>query len=151
MKSIIIFIALLNLAVFSACNQASENKTGTTQLAVKDSVKTNSNVDTSVVAVVPYLLQASAKDFHEHQKPAPLEFRQVHVKVLLGQNTRNYMICGEFLSKDKDNKDVWTSFATIKTSDFEQWLGAQSIGYCNEAKPVDYKEKDLSNLLMQQL
>ena len=57
------------------------------------------------------------------------------------------MICGQFLEQDKQNKDEWTSFATIKTSGYEQWIGNQSLAFCQDSRLVSYKINDLSSAL----
>src|SRR3546814_971194 len=41
-----------------------------------------------------------------------------------------YMLCGEFLPAQEGGNTEWTPFATIKTSDYEQWIGAQAAGFC---------------------
>jgi hypothetical protein len=102
----------------------------------------------SLDSIVNFLLDASAKDFNDHQPPIPVNFRNVIVRNLLGQNGENhYMICGEFLEKEKQSKDEWTTFVTIKTSGYEQWIGRQAIGFCQDAKEISYKISDLSSAL----
>jgi hypothetical protein len=102
----------------------------------------------SLDSVVLFLLDASAKDFHDHQPPVPVGFRHVQLRNLTGSNAENhYMICGQFLAQDKQNKDEWTAFATIKTSGYEQWIGNQSLAYCQDSRSVSYKINDLSSAL----
>ncbi|MFN8207292.1 MAG: hypothetical protein U0T82_07775 [Bacteroidales bacterium] len=84
----------------------------------------------------------SAKDFHEHQPPVPVDFRNVQPKLL---NEKIVLICGEFLAKDEQNKENWVEFATIKTSQYEQWIG--STTYCQNSKVIAYKISDLSSAL----
>jgi hypothetical protein len=102
----------------------------------------------SLDSIVHFLLDSSAKDFHDNQPPTPVSFRNVKVRNLIGPNAENhYMICGQFLAQDKQNKDNWISFATIKTSGYEQWIGTQSLGYCQDSKAITYKINDLSSAL----
>jgi hypothetical protein len=42
-------------------------------------------------------------------------------------------MCGEFLPSQDASNAGWTSFATIKTSDYEQWLGPQAVTFCRQA------------------
>jgi hypothetical protein len=57
-------------------------------------------------SVVLFLLDASAKDFHDHQPPVSVGFRNVQLRNLQGSNAENhYMICGQFLEQDKQNKE----------------------------------------------
>jgi hypothetical protein len=90
----------------------------------------------------------SAKDFHDHQPPIPVNFRNVQVRNLIGPNAENnYMICGQFLALDKQSRDEWTSFATIKTDPYEQWIGSNALTYCQDSKAISYKINDLSSAL----
>jgi hypothetical protein len=81
-------------------------------------------------SVVSFLLSAAASDFRSH-RPHPAQFRDVRVgrlRVTPGQD--RYLLCGQFLPADTTGTAVWTPFATIMTSGYEQWLGTQATGYC---------------------
>jgi hypothetical protein len=58
-----------------------------------------------------------------------------------------YLLCGEFLAAQPGGKPVWTPFATIKTSGYEQWNGGQSVHYCRGQSVIWDKQGDLSSLL----
>ena len=132
-----IFFALLLL--FS-CNNAPNNP---------ESSRVSKSQNASLDSVVRFLLDASAKDFHDHQPPVPVSFRNVELRNLISANAENhYMLCGQFLARDKNE---WTYFATIKTSGYEQWIGNQSLGYCQDAKAISYKISDLSSALKSRL
>lgn len=82
-------------------------------------------------SALEFLLDAAAKDFRDHRPPEPARFRKVRLGyTAAGSGGRQYRLCGEFLPKQASGKADWTPFATIKTSGYEQWLGAQAIAYC---------------------
>lgn len=136
---------LLLTVVLTSCNSSQDKNAAK---AGSDAHALAGTPTTPLDSVVFYLLDVSAKDFHDHQPPVPVSFRNVHLKNLVGQNADDhYMICGQFLSQDKKDKDEWTEFATIKTSGYEQWIGSQSVGFCRDAKDVPYKTNDLSSEL----
>jgi len=133
-----IFITLL-LIMYFRCNNAPVK-------SMRSNVSETKNA--SLDSVVFWLLNASAKDFYDHQPPIPVDFRDVQLRNLIGANEENhYLICGQFLFQDHQNRDKWTDFATIKTSGYEQWIGKQSMGYCQDAKVVSYQINDLSAAL----
>jgi hypothetical protein len=62
-----------------------------------------------------------------------------------------YMLCGQFLSAQEGGTGEWTPFATIKTSPYEQWIGAQAAGLCQSSSIIWDKERDLSSSLQSRL
>ncbi|MEI6088986.1 MAG: hypothetical protein WCR42_00890 [bacterium] len=148
-KEIQLCISLLFFAlVLISCNSTTDKKNVKTSGNSSDSVCVSDTQNTALDSTIHYLLDASAKDFIANQPPLPVSFRNIKVRNLVGQNSENhYMICGQFLARDKQNKEEWSSFATIKTSDYEQWIGTQSVGYCKESKAISYKISDLSSSL----
>jgi hypothetical protein len=42
-------------------------------------------------------------------------------------------------------------FATIKTSGYEQWIGAQAVGFCQRSSVIWDKAGDLSSSLQSRL
>lgn len=94
-----------------------------------------------------YLLASSAADFHAHQPPEAVDFREVKLAHITTPNgSSQAMICGEFLAKDEGAEPVWQAFLIIRTSKYEQWLGAQAQALCNDRKRVGYDGgPDLSN------
>jgi hypothetical protein len=62
-----------------------------------------------------------------------------------------YMLCGQFLPAQEGGKAEWTPFATIKTSGYEQWNGAQAAGFCQRSSVIWDKEGDLSSSLQSRL
>ena len=103
-------------------------------------------------AVAQFLLQAAATDFHTHRPPDPVRFRDVRIgHVMTPNGEESYMLCGEFLPAQEGGKAEWTSFATIKTSGYEQWIGAQAAGFCQRSAVIWDKEGDLSSSLQGRL
>ncbi len=130
----------------ASCNTAPDNNNSSLK-DIPDSIPYDEKQHASLDSIVNYLLNASAQDFHDHLPPVPVNFRNVQVRNLTGPNTENrYLLCGQFLSQEKQSKDEWTSFATIKTSAYEQWIG-NNLSYCQDSKAVSYKINDLSSEL----
>lgn len=148
MHKIQLCISLIVVTIFlTSCNSKTDNKNNSSNDGLESTSLTETQ-NTSLDSIVLFLLDASAKDFHENQPPIPVNFRNVQIRNLIGPNTENhYMICGQFLAQDKRNKDEWTSFATIKTDPYEQWIGSNALTYCQDSKAISYKINDLSSAL----
>ena len=96
-------------------------------------------------AVVQFLLTAAANDFHTHRPPEPVRFRDVRVgHVMSPTGEEQYRLCGQFLPAPQGGKAEWTPFVTIKTSGYEQYIGAQAAGFCQDSSVIWDKEGDLS-------
>jgi hypothetical protein len=55
------------------------------------------------------------------------------------------MLCGQFLPAQEAGTAEWTPFVTIKTSGYEQYIGAQAeAAYCQRPSVIWGKEGDLS-------
>jgi hypothetical protein len=104
-------------------------------------------------AVVQFLLTSAATDFHTHRPPDPVRFRDVrigHVKTPSGE--AQYMLCGQFLPAQGAGNAEWAPFVTIKTSGYEQYIGAQAeASYCQRPSVVWDTEGDLATLLQSRL
>lgn len=106
----------------------------------------------SIDSVVQFLLTAAATDFHTHRPPDPVRFRDVrlgHFMTPSGQE--QYILCGQFLPAREGGKAEWTPFATIKTSGYEQWIGAQAVGFCQGSSVNWDQTGDLSSSLQSRL
>lgn len=110
-------------------------------------------VSPAMEPVVQFLLTAAATDFHTHRPPDPVRFRDVRVgHVMTPGGEEQYMLCGLFLPAQGGGNAEWTPFATIKTSDYEQWIGAQAEGFCQDSSGVIWDEVgDLSPSLQGRL
>jgi hypothetical protein len=104
--------------------------------------------EASMDSVVQFLLTSAANDFHSHRPPDPVRFRNVRLAhVTTPDGKSQYRLCGEFLPAPGGAKAEWTPFATIKTSGYEQWLGAQAANYCQGSSFVWDKVDNLSSAL----
>ena len=117
-------IAAMSLA---ACGGTAVSRGRAPSAAPAAAVAANDAVRDSALE---FLLDAAARDFHDHRPPEPAQFRNVRLGfVATDGGGRQYKLCGEFLPK-QDGKTEWMPFATIKTSGYEQWLGVQAVNYC---------------------
>jgi hypothetical protein len=106
----------------------------------------------SMDSVVQFLLTAAATDFHTHRPPDPARFRDVRLgHRVTPSGKEQYMLCGQFLPAQEAGKAEWTRFATIKTSGYEQWIGAQAAGYCQGPSVTWDEVGDLSSSLQSRL
>ena len=106
----------------------------------------------SIDSVVQFLLTAAATDFHTHRPPDPVRFRDVRIgHIMTPSGEKQYMLCGQFLPAQEGGKAELTPFATIKTSDYEQWIGAQAAGFCQGSTVIWDKVGDLSSSLQSRL
>lgn len=102
--------------------------------------------------VVEFLLTSAATDFHTHRPPDPVGFRDVRLgHVTTDSGEEQYVLCGQFLPAEGGADAEWTPFATIKTSDYEQWIGGQGAGYCEQSPVVWDAVGDLSAPLQSRL
>jgi len=106
----------------------------------------------SLDSAVQFLLTAAATDFHTHRPPDPVRFRDVRIgHVMTPGGEEQYMLCGQFLPAQEGGKAEWTPFATVKTSGYEQWIGAQAAGFCQGSSVIWDKVGDLSVSLQSRL
>ena len=92
----------------------------------------------SIDPVVQFLLTAAATDFHTHRPPDPVRFRDVRIgHVVTPSGKEQYMLCGQFLPVQEGGNAEWTPFATIKTSGYEQWIGAQATRFCQGSSVIE--------------
>jgi len=103
-------------------------------------------------SVVEFLLTSAATDFHTHRPPDPVRFRDVRLGHVPTSDGRvQYLLCGEFLPAEGGDDAKWTPFATIQTSGYEQWLGAQATGFCRDSSITWDGVADLSASLRRRL
>ena len=92
----------------------------------------------SIDSVVQFLLTAAATDFRTHRPPDPLRFRDVRIgHVVSPSGNEQYILCGQFLPVQEGGNAEWTPFATIKTSGYEQWIGAQATRSCQGSSVIE--------------
>ena len=145
MQKILISISIIIFTLFlTSCNSGSKNNIHSSK-GRSDSISLAETQNASQDSIIHFLLDAAAKDFHDHQPPVPLGFRNVQFKYLTKPNEENiYIICGQFLNQDSQNKEEWIHFATIKTDPYEQWMGSNALTYCQDSKEITYTKIDLS-------
>ncbi|MBI4502857.1 MAG: hypothetical protein HY700_17055 [Gemmatimonadetes bacterium] len=106
----------------------------------------------SVDSVAQYLIATAAADFYAHRPPDPVRFRDVRIgHVMAPGGKEQYLLCGQFLPAQQGGKAEWTPFATIKTSGYEQWIGAQAVGFCQSSALKWDQVGDLSSSLQSRL
>ena len=103
--------------------------------------------------VVNFLLTSAATDFHTHRPPDPTRFRNVHIgHATAASGETTYLMCGEFLPMENSGAAEWTSFVTIQTSHYEQYIGTHAgAGYCDDSRVTWSREGDVSALLQDRL
>lgn len=84
-------------------------------------------------AIVDFLIVTAAKDFTLAGAPAPTHVRTARLgRLHKNDGTDIFFLCGSVMPAGKHGTANWLPFATIKTSDYEQWLGAQAKGFCEQ-------------------
>ena len=137
MRYLAVLFTTLGLA---ACSRASVTRS--------ESQAVSSTID----SVGRFLLTAAATDFHTHRPPDPVRFRDVRIgQVMTPSGEEQYILCGQFLPAQEGGKAEWTPFATIKTSAYEQWIGAQAASFCQGSSVIWDKVGDLSSSLQRRL
>ena len=102
--------------------------------------------------IVDYLVEAAAKDFHEHPPGPGLKLREVLVGHLTDEaDLRHYRLCGEFQVTKDGVPEAWRHFATLKTSAYEQWIGGDSEQHCKGAAFQWEPGPDLAPRIQQRL
>jgi hypothetical protein len=137
--------------VLAACSTAPITRSES-QAVSSTQVPAPERQKTSIDSVVQFLLTAAATDFHTHRPPDPVRFRDVRIgHVMTPSGEEQYMLCGQFLPAPEAGKAQWTPFVTIKTSGYEQWIGGQAAGFCQDSSVIWDKVSDLSSSLQSRL
>jgi len=145
------FLVLAIVTVFFSCSTAPATRSES-QAASPTQVRAPEREKASLDSVVESLLTAAATDFHTHRPPDPGRFRDVRVgHVMSSGGEVQYMLCGQFLPAQEGGRVEWTPFATIKTSGYEQWIGAQAAAFCQASSVTWDNEGDLSSSLQSRL
>jgi hypothetical protein len=144
---------LMTIVALAACGTAPVARGPSGAAAVgKDPVATRSTATSAADSAEEFLLASAATDFHIHRPPTPSRFRHVRLgHRVQSDGARQYLLCGEFLPMQSDGKAEWTHFATIRTSGYEQWMGAQAADLCQQATILWGVDGDLSSSLQRRL
>ena len=146
------YLAVLFAALVLAACTSAPVKRGKSQAGSPTPVPAPEVQQESLDSIVDFLLAAAATDFHTHRPPDPVRFREVRIgHVLTSRGEAQYLLCGEFLPAEEEAKAEWTPFATIKTSPYEQWIGPQAVGLCQNSSVLWNKVGDLSSSLQSRL
>lgn len=106
----------------------------------------------SLDSTIEFLLTSAATDFRSQRPHDPVRLRDVRLgHVITSGDEQQYMLCGEFLPGQEGGKAEWTPFATIRTSGYEQWLGAQALGLCQGRSVTWHQVGDLTSSLSSRL
>ena len=102
-------------------------------------------------AVLAFLMDKATQEFSQ---PGPMQPRRIktarlgHLHDAQGRDVD--LLCGRFVPKDTSGGKAEVPFATLKTGDYEQWLGGQAAGLC--AQPtITWFKGDHAQALMQRL
>ncbi|HNF72275.1 MAG TPA: hypothetical protein PLP34_07675, partial [Chitinophagaceae bacterium] len=107
------------------------SKQGSTTPGVPSKILSNETLD----SIVQVIVDISAHDFYKNQKPEPVHFSNVQLKYIKKEDGEElYILCGEFITIDKKQ----TPFATVKNSDYEQWIGTSALTYCQDSDVLPY-------------
>lgn len=135
-------VASLATLLFAACSTTPAPR-GQLQPASPGQVSAS---DGQLDSLIQHLLAEAASDFHSHRPPSVAHVRNVRIgHVTTADGAKQYMLCGEFLPAQREGKVEWTPFVTIKTSGYEQWLGAQAANLCQRSTVIWDSEGDLSS------
>lgn len=137
-------LACLSLLLLSCSNPSSETKTTAPPQpapATTDSIPTMEIPAPKLDSIVASVISLSANDFYKNQKPAPVDFKDVKLKYIKKTNGEElYILCGQFITSDQQATD----FATVKNSDYEQWIGTSASTYCQNSAIIKYTKEDLA-------
>jgi hypothetical protein len=141
-------VALLVTLLCAACSRTPAPR-GQLQPASPGQVSAS---DGQLDSLIRLLLAEAASDFHSHRPPSLAHVRNVRIgHVTTADGAKQYMLCGEFFPAQREGKAEWTPFATIQTSGYEQWLGAQGASLCQRSTVIWDSKRDLSSSLQTQL
>jgi hypothetical protein len=100
-------------------------------------------------AAVEFLLASAAKEFNSPYSKRPEAVRKAHIGYLQDPEKPVYLLCGDFRPAGED-QGKWIAFATIKTSDYEQWIGGAAEAQCAQKK-IRWYAADLAEVLVQRI
>jgi hypothetical protein len=128
---------ILVIAFSIACN-ADTGKSSTSGSSSEDT-------DTSTLSGPQYLVRACAADVQNQFPEALIQFNSCFsgYRQSPSGETQDFL-CGQFRVQDQGLWGEWISFATIKTSSYEQWQGAQASTFCQDGTIVWNSTDDIS-------
>jgi hypothetical protein len=134
----------LTITLFSCNNNNSKTNNNQSPIISSDSNLSKENQTDTLENIVNSIIYLSANDFYKNQQPTPVDFKNVKLKYIKKTNGEElYILCGQFVINDKQK----IQFATVKNSDYEQWIGNSASTYCQDSKEIPYTKEDLSSAL----
>lgn len=138
---IILSLAILSVIIFSCSNHSSDENHHKETTVNADTLSINNHPTDGLDSIVSIIVDISARDFVKNQQPPPVDFKNVKLKYIKKSSGEElYILCGQFITTDKQE----IQFATIKNSDYEQWIGNSASTYCQDSKEIPYAKRDLS-------
>ena len=140
----ILLLTVMTVILFSCDSNNSKTNNSQSPIVPSDStVSIEIKID-QLDTIVSSIIDISANDFYKNQQPSPVDFKNVKLKYIKKTSGEElYILCGQFVTNDQQE----TPFATIKNSDYEQWVGKNALTYCQDSKEISYTKEDLSTLL----
>lgn len=120
----------------------------------KNATSTDSDIaiDTASVSGVQYLVRACAADVLKQYPEALIQFNSCFSGSRpLPSGGNQELLCGQFRIQQDRQWGLWIPFATVKTSGYEQWQGAQASSVCQDAAIVWNSMDDMSTSLQTML
>lgn len=137
-------VTLLVALLFAACGTTPAPRGQLQQASPGHESASDGQLD----SLIQLLLTEAASDFHSHPSLSVARVRNVRVgHVTTANGAKQYMLCGEVLPAQREGNVEWTPFATIKTSGYEQYLGAQAASFCQRSAVTWDSKEDLSSSL----
>ena len=140
-------LILLSFLLLASCRPAIAPNTG--------AEATHASADPADQApdeALQFLLSACVSDFNLQNQTTPIQFSTTALGYMTSPaGEKVYLLCGQFRSKTQEKWGEWIPFTTIRTLDYEQWLGDQALHYCRDSTVVWVSDNDLSPALKARL
>lgn len=137
-------LTVLTVILISCNNNNSKVDNNQTPILNSDSIVPIEIQTDKLDSIVSLIIDISSNDFYKNQQPIPIDFKNVKLKYIKKTDGEElYILCGQFITSDKQE----IQFATVKNSDYEQWIGNSALTYCQDSKEISYSKKDLSSAL----
>ncbi|MBA4851440.1 hypothetical protein [Emticicia sp. BO119] len=135
-----VFVFTFFISILLSCDAGNKKEEKRDSIMISATSEVSEAIPDSTVQ---FLITSASIDFSKQKHPTPIDFRHVKAGYTLSTgNEKIYVLCGEFLAQE--DKENWLSFATIKTSGYEQYLGNQARAFCEKATISSTGNVDLS-------
>ncbi|WP_374430674.1 hypothetical protein [Ideonella dechloratans] len=102
-------------------------------------------------AVLAFLMDKATQEFSQPGPMHPKRIKTARLGHLHDAQGRDLdLLCGRFVPTDPSGGKAEVPFATLKTGDYEQWLGGQAVGLCSQPT-ITWFKGDHAQALMQRL